>query len=90
MLHGCTIGAGSLIGIQAVVLNRAVIGRQCLVGAGAVVTEGKVFPDRSLILGAPGKVVRILSDEEFASQADIADNYAQRSARYQTDLVRVR
>jgi carbonic anhydrase/acetyltransferase-like protein (isoleucine patch superfamily) len=90
MLHGCTIGAGSLIGIQAVVLNRAVIGKQCLVGAGAVVTEGKVFPDRSLILGAPGKVVRLLSDEEFAIQADIADNYARRSARYQTDLVRVR
>lgn len=53
MLHGCTIGEGSLIGIQAVILNRAVIGRNCLVGAGAVITEGKAFPDNSLILGAP-------------------------------------
>ena len=58
MLHGCTIGEGSLIGIQAVVLNGAVIGNHCLVGAGAIVTEKKVFPDRSLILGAPAKVVR--------------------------------
>jgi carbonic anhydrase/acetyltransferase-like protein (isoleucine patch superfamily) len=52
MLHGCTIGEGTLIGIQAVVLNGAVIGRDCLVGAGAIVTERKTFPDRSLILGA--------------------------------------
>ena len=58
MLHGCTIGDGSLIGIQAVVLNGAKIGRNCLVGAGALVTEGKEFPDGSLIVGAPAKVVR--------------------------------
>ena len=62
MLHGCTIGEGSLIGIRAVVLNRAVIGKNCTVGAGAVVTEGKAFPDRSLILGAPAKAVRELND----------------------------
>ena len=66
MLHGCTIGDGSLIGIQAVVMNGAVIGRKCLVGAGAVVTEGKTFPERSLILGAPAKVVRALTDAEIA------------------------
>jgi len=66
MLHGCTIGDGSLVGIQAVILNRAVIGKDCLVGAGAIVTEGKTFPDRSLILGAPAKVVRELSDEDIA------------------------
>ena len=55
MLHGCTIGDGSLIGIQSVVLNHSVIGKDCLVGAGAVVTEGKSFPDRSVIFGAPGQ-----------------------------------
>ena len=58
MLHGCTVGSGSLIGIQAVVLNGAKIGHNCFVGAGAVVTEGKEFPDGSLILGAPAKAVR--------------------------------
>ena len=64
----CTaaIGEGSLVGIQAVVLNGAAIGRNCLVGAGAVVTEGKTFPDNSLILGAPAKVVRELSAEDIA------------------------
>ena len=70
MLHGCTVGDGSLIGIQAVVLNGAVIGKHCLVGAGAIVTEGKRFPDRSLILGAPAKVVRQLSDEDVARLVD--------------------
>ena len=65
-LHGCTVGAGSLIGIQAVVLNGAVIGKNCLVGAGAVVGERKEFPDRSLIVGAPAKVLRELTDEEVA------------------------
>jgi carbonic anhydrase/acetyltransferase-like protein (isoleucine patch superfamily) len=89
MLHGCTIGEGSLIGIQAVVLNRAVIGRQCLVGAGAVVTEGKIFPDRSLILGAPAKVVRTLTDEDLARLAYSADNYARRGAHYRDSLVAV-
>lgn len=63
MLHGCTIGDDTLIGIQAVVLNRARIGKGCLVGAGAVVTEDKDFPDHSLILGAPAKVVRTVSPE---------------------------
>ena len=58
MLHGCTIGDNCLIGIQAVVLNHARIGRNCLVGAGSVVTEGKEFPDNSLILGSPARVVR--------------------------------
>jgi carbonic anhydrase/acetyltransferase-like protein (isoleucine patch superfamily) len=86
MLHGCTVGEGSLIGIQAVVLNRAVIGRQCLVGAGAVVTEGKVFADRSLILGAPAKVVRQLTDEDLARLAYSADNYSRRGDRYRDSL----
>ena len=87
MLHGCTVGDGSLIGIQAVVLNNAVIGKECLVGAGAVVTEGKVFPDRSLILGAPAKVVRTLSDEDVANLRRNARNYVDRRALFKTDLV---
>jgi carbonic anhydrase/acetyltransferase-like protein (isoleucine patch superfamily) len=86
MLHGCTVGDGALIGIQAVVLNGAVIGASCRVGAGAVVTERKVFPDRSMILGAPAKVVRQLSDEEVAGIRGIADNYAKRSGQYRQEL----
>ena len=89
MLHGCTIGEGSLIGIQAVVLNGAVIGRHCLVGAGAVVTEGKSFPDGSLILGAPAKVVRQLGEADMARMAHGARDYVERSARYRTALKRV-
>jgi carbonic anhydrase/acetyltransferase-like protein (isoleucine patch superfamily) len=89
MLHGCTIGAGSLIGIQAVVMNGAVIGKHSLVGAGAIVTERKVFPDRSLILGAPAKLVRELTDAEVANLADAAAGYVQRGAQFSTDLVEV-
>jgi carbonic anhydrase/acetyltransferase-like protein (isoleucine patch superfamily) len=86
MLHGCTVGEGSLIGIQAVVLNGAVIGRNCLVGAGAIVTERKTFSDRSLILGAPAKVVRELSDEDVARLAESAAEYARRAELYLTRL----
>jgi carbonic anhydrase/acetyltransferase-like protein (isoleucine patch superfamily) len=75
MLHGCTVGDGSLIGIQAVVLNGARIGRHCIVGAGSVVTENKQFPDRSLIVGAPARVVRTLSDEDLARHARIPQEY---------------
>jgi len=90
MLHGCTVGAGSLIGIQAIVMNGAVIGRDCLVGAGAVVTEGKHFPDRSLILGAPAKVVRALTDDDVAGLRRAAESYSTRIAQYRDKLVRVR
>ena len=86
MLHGCTIGEGSLIGIQAVVLNAAVIGRGCLVGAGAVITERKVFADGTLILGAPAKVVRELTEEERGNLIKIAANYAARGAHYRSHL----
>lgn len=89
MLHGCIVGEGSLIGIQAVVLNRAVIGKECLVAAGAIVTEGKEFPDRSLILGAPAKAVRTLSDEEVANLRANADDYVRRAARYRDELTPV-
>ena len=89
MLHGCTIGEGSLIGIQAVILNGAVIGRHCLVGAGAVVTERKTFPDRSLILGSPAKVVRELTDEDVARLEASAVSYADRQAQYARELKQV-
>ncbi|MBX6318143.1 gamma carbonic anhydrase family protein [Pigmentiphaga sp.] len=89
MLHGCTIGDGSLIGIQAVVLNRAVIGKNCLVGAGAIVTEGKVFPDRSLILGAPAKVVRELTDEDIARIRQGVESYVARQRLFKQHLKRI-
>lgn len=89
MLHGCTIGDGTLIGIQAVVMNGAVIGPSCLVGAGAVVTEGKSFPERSLILGAPAKVVRPLSDADVAGLERAASGYVERGAHFRAHLERV-
>lgn len=89
MVHGCSVGDGSLIGIQAVVMNGAVLGQQCLVGAGAVVTEGKSFPDRSLILGSPAKAVRTLNDEQLAMLRHAADSYSSRIARYRGTLKRL-
>ncbi len=89
MLHGCTIGDGSLIGIQSVVLNRSVIGKDCLVGAGAVVTEGKSFPDRSVIFGSPAKVVRELNEENAARLRMSAENYVVRGQDYKANLKRI-
>ena len=86
MLHGCTVGDGSLIGMQAVVLNRARIGRNCLVGAGALVTEGRVFEDGWLILGAPAKAVRPLTADEIAGLARPAATYQAHAVRYTQDL----
>ncbi|MFT3720209.1 gamma carbonic anhydrase family protein [Pseudorhodoferax sp.] len=82
MLHGCTVGEGSLIGIQAIVLNGAVIGRNCLVAAGAVVTERKVFPDGSLIVGAPAKAIRQLSAEDMEKLVGNARDYVARARQY--------
>ncbi|MBS0441707.1 MAG: gamma carbonic anhydrase family protein [Proteobacteria bacterium] len=89
MLHGCTIGDGSLIGIQAVVLNNAKIGRNCLVGAGALVTEGKEFPDGSLIMGAPAKVVGQLTPERFERLRQGALSYAQKADRFRRGLKKI-
>ena len=86
MLHGCTVHDGSLIGIQAVLLNAAVIGKGCLVGAGAVVTERKIFADGSLILGAPARKVRDLTPEERENLLEVAANYASRGAYYRNHL----
>lgn len=89
MLHGCTIGDGSLIGMQAVILNRARIGRNCLVGAGAVVTEGKEFPEGSLILGAPAKVVRQLTPEQIAQNHGTARHYIEQMERHRRVLKKI-
>lgn len=86
MLHGCTVGDNSLIGINAVVLNNARIGKNCLVGASSLVTEGKEFPDGSLILGSPARVARQLTEPEIAGLAAIADHYVQKSALYRSSL----
>ena len=85
-LHGCTIGENSLIGIGAIVLNRVVVGKNCLVGAGALIPEGKTIPDGSLVLGVPGKVVRMLTPEEIAMNTWIAEHYVERAARYRQGL----
>jgi carbonic anhydrase/acetyltransferase-like protein (isoleucine patch superfamily) len=85
-LHSCTVGDGSLIGIQAVVLNGAKIGKHCLVGAGALVTEGKVFPEGSLILGSPAKAVRQLTPEEIAGMQRNAAHYVLNAQRYNLGL----
>ena len=89
MLHGCTVGDGSLIGIKAVVLNGAKIGKNCLVAAGALVTEGKEFPDGSMIMGAPAKVVRPLTAEQVAGLAHAARHYVDNAKRYAAGLSRI-
>ncbi len=89
MLHGCHIGDGALIGIGAIVLNRARIGRGCLVGAGSLVPEGKEYPDHSLIMGSPAKVVRTLSPEQAERLAHGAGYYAARGRSYPQQLKKV-
>ena len=89
MLHGCTIGDNTLIGIQAVVLNNARIGRNSIVGAGSVVTEGKEFPDNSLILGAPAKVVRTLDDAAAAKLRASAQHYVDNGLRFAKGLKKI-
>lgn len=86
MLHGCTIGEGSLIGMGATVLNGAQVGRGCLIGAGALVTENKVIPDGSLVMGAPGKVVRQLDEEAQARLLLSAEGYRQNMRRFRAGL----
>ncbi len=86
MLHGCSIGDNSLIGIGAVVLNGAKIGKNCLVGAGALVTEGKEFADGSLIVGSPARVVRELSPEQIEGLRQSAQHYVKNAKLYRTEL----
>ena len=86
MLHGCIIGDNSLIGMGATVLNGAQIGKNCLIGAGALVTEGKVIPDGSLVMGAPGRVVRELNQAAINGLKASALNYQQNAARFRAGL----
>ncbi len=86
ILHGCTIGANSLVGMGAIMLNGARIGDNCLVGAGALITEGKSFPDNSLIVGAPARAVRTLDAAAKQTIAAAADIYVRRSRQYATGL----
>ena len=89
ILHGCTIGDNSLVGMGAIMLNGSKIGNNCLVGAGAVVTEGKTFPDNSLIVGAPARVVRSLDAKAAAMIRGGADIYVKRSQEYAKGLKRI-
>jgi carbonic anhydrase/acetyltransferase-like protein (isoleucine patch superfamily) len=86
MLHGCSIGRGSLIGIGSIILNGAKIGEQCLIGANTLVPEGKEFPARSMVLGSPGKVVRELTDEDVARFGRAADRYVANWKRFRLGL----
>jgi len=89
MLHGCTIGDGSLIGIGAIVLNGAKIGKGCLVGAGSLVTEGKEFPDGSMIIGSPAKAVRQLTPEQLEGLLHSAEHYVGNARRYRSGLSKI-
>ncbi len=86
ILHGCTIGDNSLVGMGATILNHAKIGRNCLIGANALITEGKVIPDNSLVMGAPGKVVRVLDDEAIANLPKSAEGYVRNWQRFANGL----
>ncbi len=86
MLHGCTVGDCTLVGIKSVIMNRAKIGRHCIIGANSLITEGKEIPDRSLVMGAPGKIIREVTDEEIAMIQWNADNYVKKIALYREYL----
>ena len=89
MLHGCEVGDNSLIGMGAIVLNGAKIGSNCLIGAGALITENKIIPDGSLVVGAPGKIIRSLSDNEIMALEQSALHYQQNAARFMDGLKRI-
>jgi carbonic anhydrase/acetyltransferase-like protein (isoleucine patch superfamily) len=89
MLHGCTIGDGSLIGIGAIVLNGAKIGKGCIVGASALVTEGKEFPDGSMIIGSPAKAVRELTPEQQQGLRWSAQHYVENAHRFRDGLTKI-
>ncbi|KKX33998.1 gamma carbonic anhydrase family protein [Rhizobium sp. LC145] len=86
IIHGCTIGDNSLVGMGATILNGAKIGRNCLIGANALITEGKEFPDNSLIVGSPARVIRTLDEEAVARLRQSADHYVANWQRYAKDL----
>lgn len=90
IVHGCTIGDNSLVGMGATVLNGAKIGKNCLIGANALVTEGKEFPDNSLIVGAPAKAIRTLDENSAAGLKMSAANYVQNWKRFKSGLKEIR
>ena len=89
MLHGCTIGNNSLIGIGATILNNAVIGDNCIIGAHALITEGKVIPDGSMVMGAPGKVIKELGPAHIAMLQGSAAVYVKNAQRFKAGLKRL-
>ena len=88
MLHGCTIGDNSLIGIGSTILNHTRIGKNCLIGAHTLITEGKEIPDNSMVLGSPGKVVRTLTSEQIAQLSLSAASYVANYKRFKQSLKR--
>lgn len=89
MLHGCTIGAGSLVGIGSIILNDAKIGKGCLIGANTLIAENKEIPDYSMVLGSPGKIVRTLDKETAEALRLSADHYVENWKKYRTGLKRI-
>lgn len=89
ILHGCTLGANTLIGMGAIVLNGARVGDNCLIGAGALVSEGKEIPDNSLVLGMPGKIVREVTEDQIANTKRAGANYAAKWKRFKSGLTEV-
>ena len=87
MLHGCTIKRGALVGIGAIVLNGAVVGEDCLIGAHALIPEGKIIPPRSVVMGAPGKVVRQVSEDDIARNRRGCENYQRNWRRFAAGLL---
>ena len=86
MLHGCTIGDNSLIGIGAVILNKAKIGKNCIIGAKALITENKVIPDNSLVIGSPGKIIRQVTEEEKKAVDENTKHYQDNWKRYSQSI----
>ena len=89
MVHGCTIGSGSLVGIGATILNGANIGENCLIGAHALITEGKTIPDNSVVMGAPGKVIKTLTPEQSTRLKFGSQVYVANSKRFRDGLKRI-
>ncbi|MBX9710529.1 MAG: gamma carbonic anhydrase family protein [Xanthobacteraceae bacterium] len=89
ILHGCTVEDGALIGMGSIVMNGARIGKECVVGAGTLITEGKAFPERSLIVGSPARVLRTLSDEDVKKLTRAGPHYVKNAVRFKAGLKRI-
>lgn len=89
MLHGCTIGDNTLVGIGAVILNKAVIGKNCLIGANALILENAVIPDNSLVVGSPAKVIRQIDETRVAALVDTANRYSEKAKMFFADCEKI-